>query len=82
MLGHRIVTGQVLKFDRYGWVHVQVAACTVEALPRCIRPLYPLAVGETVRRKRDRVGQGKVDRLLWSDESARAAIVASRTRRK
>ncbi|WP_323038874.1 hypothetical protein [Gemmobacter sp.] len=64
MLGFRTVAGQVLKLDRYGWVHVQVAACTVEPLPRCIRPLYPLEIGQPVRRKRDKIGQGKIERLF------------------
>ncbi len=78
MLGFRTVTGQVLKFDRYGWVHVQVAACSVEPLPRCTKQLYPLEIGKPVRRKRDKIGQGKIERLLWSDESARDAILASK----
>jgi len=81
ILGHRTVTGQILKFDRYGWAHVQVMACTVEILPRCTRPLAPLEVGKPIRRKRDKIGQGKIDRLLWSDETARAAVIASRRRR-
>lgn len=78
MLGHRTVTGQIARIDRGGWVHVQVAACTVEPSPRCLRPLYPLQVGEDIKRQRGKIGHGKVDRLPWSDESARAAIVGSR----
>ncbi len=78
MIGHRVVTGQVVKIDRAGWVHIEVGACTVEPSPHWLRPLYPLQAGETVRRQRTKIGQGKVDRLLWSDETARAAIVGSR----
>lgn len=78
IIGHRIVTGQIVKIDRSGWVHVQVAACTVEPSPHWLRPLYPLKPGEVVRRQRGKIGQGKVDRLAWSDETARAAIVGSR----
>lgn len=78
MIGQRAVTGQVLKIDRNGWAHIQVAACTVEQSPRSWHPVHPLKVGETIRRRRSKIGQGKVDRLLWSDETARAAIVGSR----
>ena len=82
MLGFRTVTAQVLKFDRYGWVHVQVAACTVEPLLRCTKQLYPLETGKPVRRKRDKIGQGKIERLLWTDETARDAILASKPPRR
>lgn len=82
MIGHRIITGQISKIDRYGWVHIQVAACTVTPLPRWWHPIAPLEVGLPIRRRREKIGQGRVDRLPWSDESARAAIVGSRFLRK
>ena len=78
MIGQRAVTGQVLKIDRGGWAHIQVAACTVEPSPRSWYPVHPLKIGETIRRRRSKIGQGKVDRLLWSDETARAAVTGSR----
>lgn len=78
MIGQRAVTGQVLKIDRNGWAHIQVAACTVEQSPRSWHPVHPLKTGETIRRRRSKIGQGNVDRLPWSDETARAAIVGSR----
>jgi len=76
--GHRVITGQVVKVDRGGWVHIEVTACTVEPAPQWLRPLYPLKRGEAIRRQRGKIGQGKIDRMAWSDETARAAIVGSR----
>jgi hypothetical protein len=76
--GHRVIAGQIVKIDRSGWVHIEVAECTVAPAPNWLRPLYPLKTGEVVRRQRSKNGQGKVERLPWSDESARAEIVGSR----
>lgn len=76
--GHRIIAGQIVKIDRGGWVHIEVAECSVEPAPNWLRPLYPLKRGESIRRQRGKIGQGKVERLPWSDETARAAIIGSR----
>jgi len=79
IIGQRCVTGQILRIDRAGWVHIKVAACAAEPAPHWPRPLPPpLKPGEMIRRKRGRIGQGKVVRLPWSDETARAAVVGSR----
>lgn len=78
IIGQRLITGQIVKIDRAGWVHIEVTACTVEPAPHWLHPLPPLKAGEAIRRQRGKVGQGKVERLRWSDESARAAIVGSR----
>ena len=82
MIGHRVITGQISKIDRYSWVHIQAAACTMTSLPRWWHPIAPLEIGKPIRRRREKIGQGRVDRLPWSDESARAAIVRSRFLRK
>ena len=79
VIGRRTVTGQIVKIDRAGWVHIDVAACAAEAAPNWWRPLPPPPKpGEIIRRRRSKIGQGKVERLPWSDETARAAIVGSR----
>ncbi|WP_312166630.1 hypothetical protein [Phenylobacterium sp.] len=78
IIGQRTITGQVVKIDRAGWVHIEVAECTVEPAPQWARPILPLDNGEAIRRQRGKIGQGTVQRLPWSDESARAAVLGSR----
>lgn len=78
MIGQRLIAGQVLKMDRYGWVHIEVASCSVLPFETWGKPIPGLKRGEVIRRRRAKIGQGRLDRLAWSDESARAAIVGSR----
>jgi hypothetical protein len=78
IIGQRVITGQVVKIDRAGWAHIEVTGCTVEPAPHWTRALSPLKNGEAIRRQRGKIGQGKVQRLPWSDESARAAVIGSR----
>lgn len=75
-IGQRVVTGQVVKIDKAGWVHVEVAACRIEPGPDWWKPIPAYGKGEMVRRQCAKIGQGRVDRLIWSDEEARAAIVS------
>ena len=69
-----------LHLHRYlhGVTGIEVAECTVEPAPQWARPILPLDSGEAIRRQRGKIGQGKVQRLPWSDESARAAVLGSR----
>lgn len=78
IIGQRRITGQILRIDRNGWVHIRVAACTTEPSPHWPHPLPPLKPGEIIRRQRSKIGQGKIVRLPWSDETARAAVTGSR----
>lgn len=89
IIGQRCLTGQILRIDRNGWVHIKVAACTIEPSPHWPHPVPPpLKPGEVIRRQRGKIGQGKpgsgkpgackIDRLPWSDETARAAVTGSR----
>lgn len=84
IIGQRCVTGQIIRIDRAGWVHIKVVACTDEPAAHWLRHVQttkgppPLKPGEIIRRQRGRIGQGKVVRLPWSDETARAAVVGSR----
>ena len=75
-IGQRVVTGQVVKIDKAGWVHVEVADCQIEPGTDWWKPIPAYGKGELVRRQSAKIGQGRVDRLLWSDEGARAAIVS------
>lgn len=75
-IGQRIVIGQVVKIDKAGWVHVEVADCQVAPSSDWWKPITGYGKGELIRRQCAKIGQGRVDRLLWSDEGARAAIVS------
>lgn len=64
-----------MKIDKAGWVHVEVADCRVELGPDWWKPIAAYGKGELVRRQCAKIGQGRVDRMLWSDEGAGASIV-------
>jgi hypothetical protein len=75
-LGEREVIAEVLHDDpdREGWVILRVVRCDV--VKSFTRKGIALAPGLTMKRKRKTVLRNGVDRLPWSDESARAAVVA------
>lgn len=75
-IGRRTVTGQVTKIDDAGWVHVEVAACDIERDDDWWKPIPCLHKGELIRRQQSKIGQGRVERLTWTDEDARLAIVS------
>jgi hypothetical protein len=75
-LGERRVTGEVKGDDAKGFLRVLVLKC--EMLDSQFSgELKPLAEGGIIRRKPDTIRKGEPERLVWSDESARA-VVASR----
>ena len=72
-VGDRMVTAEVLREDAEGWVHLLTRACAmVSEKPGPKAAL--LAKGQEIRRKRSTIERGKPERLLWSDESARATV--------
>jgi hypothetical protein len=75
-VGEREVIAEVLHDDpdREGWVFLRVVRC--EVLKAFTRKGMHLKQGSDVRRKRKTVLRNGVDRLPWSDEGARAAVVA------
>lgn len=73
----RRVTAEVLRDDAAGWVRLLVRNC--EILERFTRKdAGHLRDGQEIKRKRPTITRGKPQRLVWSDESARAALVAER----
>ena len=76
--GERLVTAEVLR-DEAGWVLLLVRACEVlsATVGWDIRDVPSLSKNTEIKRKRTTIVRGKAERLLWSDESARA-IVASK----
>jgi len=73
-IGDRVVTGEVIR-DAGGWVDLLIRGCTI-ASEKPGRKVLPLAKNTEVRRKRHTIEKGKPERLLWSDESARALLVS------
>lgn len=75
-IGERVVTGEVVKDEGDGWVRVLVRRCEI-VNEKTTRKLSPLSKDQEIRRKRSTIEHGSPERLLWSDESARA-VLASR----
>ena len=73
-IGERVVIAEVIR-DEGGWLDLLVRDCTI-ASEKPGRKVLPLARNVEVRRKRRTIQKGKPERLLWSDESARALVVS------
>jgi hypothetical protein len=70
--GERMVIAEVIR-DKEGWVDLLLRGSTVVSeKPGWL--LKPLPKNLEVRRKRTTIERGNPERLLWSDESARAAL--------
>lgn len=72
-IGELLVTAEVLR-DQDGWLDLLVRSCTV-ASEKPGHKVLPLPNDQSLHRKRHTVEKGKPERLLWSDEAARAALV-------
>jgi hypothetical protein len=70
-IGEHDVEGKVEFCDRE-WVHVRVTSCETRA--DAGRTLDPYKSGELLRRRRHTLTRGKVHRMTWTDESARALV--------
>jgi hypothetical protein len=78
-LGDRIVTAEVLKEpDANGWTQLLVRGCEVVAAKIGRTPWeVPLLPKDTeIKRARKTIMRGKPERMLWSDESARAVVAS------
>lgn len=76
-LGERLVAAEVIEATDDGWLKLLVRACTVTKDDFSKARLPPLRAGEIVKRARKTVERGGPERLLWSDEEARNAVVVS-----
>lgn len=77
-IGERQVAAEVLQRGEDGWVRLLVRACTITKDEVAGRTVQSLKAGEPIRRSIKTLLRGKVERLLWDDESARAAVLASK----
>ena len=74
-LGDRLVTAEVLKEpDAEGWMHLLVLKCDTLTEFSVRKP--PAISSQTkIKRASKTIMRGNPVRLLWSDESARAAVI-------
>ncbi len=73
-IGDRAVIAEVIR-DEGGWVDVLIRGCTIVS-EKPGRKVALLPKGQEARRKRRTIERGKPERLLWSDESARAILAS------
>ena len=73
-IGERVLIAQILKLDG-DWVEFVVLGGSI-ASEKSGWKVSPVAAGTEVSRKRQTVEKGKPERLLWSDETVRALLVA------
>jgi hypothetical protein len=74
-VGKQLVTAEVLTEDGKGFVYLKVMKCEILS-SLYAKELEPLKKDQIIKRKRVTVGKGGVERLKWSDESARALAVS------
>jgi hypothetical protein len=74
-VGDRRVTAQVLQEDDEEWVHLVVRRCEMVS-EKFGRKITLLAEDEEIRRRRRTITRREPERLLWSDETARGALVS------
>lgn len=77
-IGERLVVAEVIVRDEDGWVALLVRACTITKDEFAGRTVPSIKKDDQIRRAAKTVLRGKVERLLWDDESARAAVLASK----
>lgn len=76
-IGERRITAQVLKVTADGWVHLLVKRCEMTPVPDWWKALPPLRQeGGELRRRRQSIGRGQAERLLWSEEGARSSVAS------
>lgn len=74
-IGERQITAEVLDASDDGWIKLLVRASVITKDDYAGSRLPPIKPGDQIKRARKTVGRGKPERLLWSDESARDAII-------
>lgn len=77
-IGERQVTAEVLEVTDDGWLKLLVRACTITQDDYAGSRLPPLNAGDEIKRARKTVERGKTERLLWSDETARKEVDATK----
>lgn len=74
-IGERALAGEVVERTNDGWVRILLRAGVVTKAEFAGKPIPPLKTGDTIKRGLKTILRGKPERLLWSDESARAEVI-------
>ena len=77
-LFERQVAAEVLERGEDGWIKLLVRGCIITKDEAAGKTVQTLKAGEQIRRAIKTVLRGKVERLLWDDETARASVLASK----
>ena len=75
-VGDRVVIAEVLREDGEEWVHLLVRGCEMVSEKPSRRKVALLPKSQEIRRRRTTIVRGKPDRLSWSDETARGALIS------
>ncbi|MBE0626447.1 MAG: hypothetical protein IH606_16725 [Burkholderiales bacterium] len=74
-LGVRLVTAEVLKEpDTQGWMQLLVLKCDILKV-MSVRTPPEFSSNMTIKRALKTIMRGNPERMLWSDESARDAVI-------
>lgn len=76
-IGERQVAAEVLERGEDGWVRLLVRTCAITKADVTGTTVQVLKSGTVIKRAVKTVLRGKVERLLWDDESARTAVLKS-----
>lgn len=74
-IGEHFIEAEVLSIDD-GMAQMLVKSCVTTNSKEWWKPIEPFKRDEILRRRVSTIGQGGAERLLWSDESARALVVS------
>ena len=74
-IGERVIVAEVLERTKDGWLRLLVRACTVTRDDAARKTIPLFKTEERIKRAVKTVMHGKPERLLWSDETARAALL-------
>lgn len=76
-VGEREVVAEVLTApDAKGFISLLVRACCIISVRDDVPAApKPLEIGKEIKRQRKTLVKGNIERLRWSDEAARAAVV-------
>lgn len=74
-IGERQVTAEVLEETDDGWLKLLVLGSVITKDDYAGSRIPPLNTGEHLKRARKAVLRGKPERLLWTDETARASVL-------
>lgn len=77
-IGERTLAGEVIERTSDGWVRLLVRVSEVTKADVAGKAIPLIKPGEAIKRGLKTILRGKPERLLWSDETARAAVIRKR----